>query len=168
MVELHEGTVEAASPGPGRGAEFTIRLPRIAPPVTVQGADSSGGRAKGPQKILVIEDNIDAAETLDTLLQLWGHSVVVAHGGAEGIALARDFAPDVVLCDIGLPGGLDGYAVARELRAHPGGVAPYLVALTGYGQDEDQRLSAAAGFDRHLVKPVDHDVLEKLLARVPR
>jgi two-component system CheB/CheR fusion protein len=168
MVELHDGTVEADSLGPGRGAEFTIRLPLIAPPASAQGIDSSAGRSRGPQKILVIEDNIDAAETLDTLLQLWGHSVVVAHAGAEGIALAKDFEPDVVLCDIGLPGGLDGYAVARELRAHTKDGPPYLVALTGYGQDEDQRLAAAAGFDRHLVKPVDHDVLEKLLSRVPR
>jgi CheY-like chemotaxis protein len=167
MVELHDGTVEADSLGPGRGAEFTIRLPLIAPPASAQGTESSG-RSRGPQKILVIEDNIDAAETLDMLLQLWGHTVVVAHAGAEGIALARDFEPDVVLCDIGLPGGLDGYAVARELRAHTDGGPPYLVALTGYGQDEDQRLAAAAGFDRHLVKPVDHDVLEKLLSRVPR
>ena len=168
MVELHDGTVSAASRGQGRGAEFTIRLPTVKAPASMQGADSAAGRARGPQKILVIEDNIDAAETLETLLQLWGHSVVVAHAGAEGVALAHDFQPDVVLCDIGLPGGLDGYAVARELRARAGGSAPYLVALTGYGQDEDQRLAAAAGFDRHLVKPVDHDVLEKLLLRLPR
>jgi CheY-like chemotaxis protein len=168
MVELHEGTVTAESKGPGRGAEFTIRLPLIAPPISAQGVESATRRPKGPQKILVIEDNIDAAETLDTLLQLWGHKVVVANAGAEGVALAKDFQPDVVLCDIGLPGGLDGYAVARELRAQHDGGAPYLVALTGYGQDEDQRLAAAAGFDRHLVKPVDHDVLEKVLSRLPR
>ncbi|MEP7123182.1 MAG: CheR family methyltransferase [Byssovorax sp.] len=168
MVELHDGTVEAHSSGPGRGAEFTIRLPLVDPPASAQGTESSAARARGPQKILVIEDSVDAAETLDTLLRLWGHTVLVAHAGAEGLALAKDFEPDVVLCDIGLPGGLDGYAVARELRARAGDGAPYLVALTGYGQDEDQRLAAAAGFDRHLVKPVDHDVLEKLLARVPR
>ena len=168
MVELHEGTVSAESKGPGLGAEFTIRLPMIMAPASVQGMDSAPGRSRGPQKVLVIEDNIDAAETLDTLLQLWGHTVAIAHAGAEGVALARDFLPDVVLCDIGLPGGLDGYAVARELRARSDGSTPYLVALTGYGQDEDQRLAAAAGFDRHLVKPVDHDVLEKLLSRLPR
>ena len=168
MVELHDGTVEASSLGPGRGAEFTIRLPRIHPPVSAQGIESAPIRSRGPQKVLVIEDNIDAAETLDTLLQLWGHTVAIAHGGAEGIALAKDFEPDVVLCDIGLPDGLDGYAVARELRARATGGPPYLVALTGYGQDEDQRLAAAAGFDRHLVKPVDHDLLEKLLTRVSR
>jgi two-component system, chemotaxis family, CheB/CheR fusion protein len=168
MVELHEGTVTAESKGPGRGAEFSIRLPLVKPPASAQGTESSLGRARGPLRILVVEDNIDAAETLDTLLQLWGHTVALAHAGAEGIALARDFQPHVVLCDIGLPGGLDGYAVARELRARADGGAPFLVALTGYGQDEDQRLAAAAGFDRHLVKPVDHDVLEKLLSRLPR
>jgi two-component system, chemotaxis family, CheB/CheR fusion protein len=168
MVEVHDGTVTAESKGPGLGAEFTIRLPLVEAPSSVTRASSTAPRAAGPLRILVIEDNVDAAETLDTLLQLWGHEVRVAHAGAEGVALARDFRPDVVLCDIGLPGGLDGYAVARALRAGLDGASPYLVALTGYGQEQDQRLAAAAGFDRHIVKPVDHEVLANVLSRKQR
>ena len=169
MVDLHEGAVTAESKGPGRGSQFTVRLPLARMPVQAspRGAPREAvprpTRGAGPQRVLVIEDNVDAAETLTTLLELWGHEVRVAYAGGDGLALAKDFRPQVVLCDIGLPGGLDGYAVARSLRREQDGAAPYLVALTGYGQDEDQRLAAAAGFDRHIVKPVDHDVLEKVL-----
>jgi CheY-like chemotaxis protein len=117
-------------------------------------------------RILVIEDNLDAAESLRMLLQLYGHQVEVAHTGAAGAEAARHFAPDLILCDIGLPGGKDGYAVARALRAGPGKGKAYLVAVTGYGQEEDQRQAFEAGFDRHLTKPVDPAVILQVLDAV--
>ncbi len=114
-------------------------------------------------RVLVIEDNADAAETLRDLLALFGHQAEVAHTGADGVEVARRRPPDVVLCDIGLP-EMDGYAVARELRADPLTAPIRLVALTGYGQESDRLRAAAAGFDLHLVKPVGPDLLKRLLA----
>ena len=115
------------------------------------------------RRILIIEDHRDAAESLQLLLELSGHEVVVAFDGPTGLATASSFRPEVVLCDVGLPGGMDGYAVARACRADPGLRTCHLVALTGYGQAEDQRLALEAGFDRHLTKPVDLAVLERVL-----
>jgi CheY-like chemotaxis protein len=114
-------------------------------------------------RILVIEDNGDAAEMLCDLLALFGHQTEIAHSGTDGLALARRRRPDVVLCDIGLP-EMDGYAVARELRADPLTAPIHLVALTGYGRDVDRHRAAEAGFDLHLVKPVGPEVLRRLLA----
>jgi CheY-like chemotaxis protein len=114
-------------------------------------------------RVLVIEDNADAAETLRDLLALFGHQAEVAHSGADGVEVARRRPPDVVLCDIGLP-EMDGYAVARELRADPATAPIRLVALTGYGQESDRVRAAAAGFDLHLVKPVGPEHLKRLLA----
>lgn len=165
LIELHDGEVSATSDGPGRGAELLLRLPLVKHSVAGKGP-ARVQRDKVSQRILVIEDNLDAAETLETLLRLWGHEVQSASDGAEGVALAKELNPDVVLCDIGLPGALDGYAVARAIQAARGTASPYLVALTGYGQEDDQRLAAEAGFDRHLVKPVDHDGLERLLSEL--
>ncbi len=113
-------------------------------------------------RVLVIEDNADAAETLGDLLALFGHQAQIAHTGADGVDVARRHPPDVVLCDIGLP-EMDGYAVARELRADPLTAPIRLVALTGYGRESDRDLAAAAGFDLHLVKPVGPEVLRLLL-----
>jgi CheY-like chemotaxis protein len=113
-------------------------------------------------RVLIIEDNRDAAETLCDLLALFGHQTEIAHSGTDGLALARDRRPDVVLCDIGLP-EMDGYAVARELRSDPLTAPIRLVALTGYGRDADRHEAAAAGFDLHLVKPVGPEVLRRLL-----
>jgi CheY-like chemotaxis protein len=113
-------------------------------------------------RVLVIEDNADAAETLGDLLALFGHQAQIAHTGADGVDVARRHPPDVVLCDIGLP-EMDGYAVARELRADPLTAPIRLVALTGYGRESDRDLAAAAGFDLHLVKPVGPEVLKLLL-----
>jgi CheY-like chemotaxis protein len=115
-------------------------------------------------RILVVEDHLDAAESLQMLLELSGHEVETAPDGPSGMDTALRFRPDVVLCDVGLPNGMTGYDVARALRAHPTLRTCLLVALTGYGQDEDQRRALDAGFDRHLTKPVDLVVLEQVLA----
>jgi CheY-like chemotaxis protein len=125
-------------------------------------AGTGGGR-----RCLVIEDNVDAAESLGLLLELAGHQAEVAFNGAQGLEKARRSAPEVVLCDIGLPEGLDGYAVARAFRADPALSGAFLIALTGYGENEDRRRAAAAGFDTHLTKPADLDILRRLLAAVP-
>ncbi len=113
-------------------------------------------------RVLIIEDNHDAAETLGDLLALFGHTVQIAHSGPTGVDLARRSRPDVVLCDIGLP-DMDGYAVARMLRADPIHAPTHLVALTGYGRDTDRQRAEEAGFDLHLVKPVGPDLLKRLL-----
>jgi two-component system CheB/CheR fusion protein len=112
--------------------------------------------------VLLVEDNLDAAEALSELLRMWGHEVEVAHDGVSALRTARTVEPDVVLLDIGLP-GMDGYEVARELRAIPGLAASRLIALTGYGQESDRRRSSLAGVDHHLVKPVDLERLRALL-----
>ena len=163
LVEMHGGTVSATSEGPGRGSEFTVQLPLAA------GAEKEGAlpaeedaRAGSPRRILVVEDNRDSAESLSMLLTLAGHEVRVAHDGATAIAAARDYRPQVILLDIGLP-GMDGFEAARRLRAEPGLDGTLLVAMTGYGQAQDRRRSKAAGFDRHLTKPVEPGVLYGLL-----
>ncbi len=114
-------------------------------------------------RVVIIEDNRDAADTLGQLVSLSGHEVRVAYDGLAGVLAAREWGPDVVLCDIGLP-GLDGYGVAAALRRHPTTAKAHLIAITAYGSDEDRRRSESAGFDKHLVKPVDPDVLLGLLA----
>jgi CheY-like chemotaxis protein len=116
-----------------------------------------------PRRCLLIEDHVDAAESLAMLLELIGHEVEVAFDGASGLAKAHASSPEVVLCDIGLP-GMDGYAVARALRAAPETSTAFLIALTGYGQDDDRRRALEAGFDAHLIKPVDLEALRRLLA----
>jgi CheY-like chemotaxis protein len=112
----------------------------------------------------VIEDNLDAAESLRMLLELWGHEVTVAHSGPAGLEESARLHPDVVLCDLGLPGGMDGHDVARALRASPG--CPVLIALTGYGQEQDRRRALDAGFDQHLTKPVEPEVISGLLGEI--
>jgi two-component system CheB/CheR fusion protein len=122
----------------------------------------------GPvRRVLVIEDNKDAAGSLVEALELSGHRVAVAFDGEAGVAKAREFRPEVVLCDIGLPAGMDGYAVARALRRDPQNASAYLVALTGYAQPEDQRRALEAGFDMHLAKPPDLATLERVLEQMP-
>ena len=118
--------------------------------------------SRGPsRRVVLIEDNVDAAESLQLLLEIWGHQVAMVHDGPAGLEAVRSFEPDVVLCDIGLPGGMDGYEVVRRLRSS--GITARLVALTGYGQEEDQRRALDAGFDLHLTKPVEPAALQKLL-----
>jgi CheY-like chemotaxis protein len=160
LVELHGGTVEAASAGPGRGSTFTVRLPVLAAPADADDA-ARPAVAGPPRRVLVIEDNDDAREMLRNLLRLFGHEVHEACDGAVGLEEARRLRPDAALIDIGLP-GMDGYEVARRIRADLPGAR--LVALTGYGQPEDRERALAAGFDVHLVKPVDPDQLQRLLA----
>jgi two-component system CheB/CheR fusion protein len=163
LVELHGGSVEASSGGSGRGTEIRLRLPVV--PAPAEPADREKEPAPGePRRCLLIEDNVDAAESMALLLQLNGHEVVLAHSGQEGLEKARGFRPHVVLCDIGLPGALDGYAVARALRGDPDLHSARLIALTGYGQEEDQRRAREAGFDLHLTKPADPEILQRLLA----
>jgi signal transduction histidine kinase/DNA-binding response OmpR family regulator len=167
LIQLHGGEVAAASPGLGQGTEITIRLPldeHAEAPSPEQELPNHGG---GAHRILVIEDNPDTAESIRMLLTLNGHEVEVAYKGAGGLEAARTFRPEIVLCDIGLPGGMDGYAVARTLRQDPELASIYLIATTGYGQDEDQRRSREAGFDAHLTKPVDFTEFERLLASLP-
>jgi CheY-like chemotaxis protein len=118
-----------------------------------------------PRRCLVIEDHVDAAESLALLLQLIGHETEVAFDATQGLEAARRFRPEVVLCDIGLPGAMDGYAAARAFRADPELRPVFLIALTGYGQEEDRRKALEAGFDAHLTKPADLDALRRLLAQ---
>ncbi len=129
-------------------------------------AEDPTTEATGELRVLVIEDNVDAAETLHDLLELFGYRVAVAHSGPAGIETARTFRPRVVLCDIGLP-GMDGYAVARQLREEPAVAGARLIALTGYGRPEDRRAVQDAGFDTHLVKPLKPDELSRVLTAPP-
>ncbi len=161
LVELHGGSVQASSEGPGKGAEFTIRLPLRAQP------ESAAERAAQPAiRVLVIEDNRDAAESLKEALELGPHEVEIAGDGPSGLEKAHQFHPQVVLCDIGLP-LMDGYEVARRMRGDPELRRLYLVALSGYAAQEDAERARAVGFDRHMAKPPNMEVLEKLLAQVP-
>jgi PAS domain S-box-containing protein len=166
LVELHGGAVEVRSEGLGKGATFGVRLP-LAPDEAAAGAGPAerAARAGGGLRILVIEDNRDTADSLQELLTLIGHQVEVAYAGPAGLELASRFRPDVVLCDIGLP-GLDGFEVARALRRDPAARDAYLVAQSGYGQEEDRRRARAAGFDLHLRKPVGLAELQRILAGV--
>lgn len=161
LVEQHDGTIVATSEGPSRGATFTVTLPAIEKPADNTVPPSAAAAAKG-YRILIIEDNEDAGETLATLLRMNGHEVAVARNGTDGVALARTMAPEVVLVDIGLP-DIEGYEVARRLKSDPATNQSRLIALTGYGMPEDRRRAIAAGFDDHLVKPVDLEALQALL-----
>jgi len=166
LVEMHGGTVAASSDGPGRGSTFTVSLP-LSVGQTVKGnapyveATRRGGDA---QRILVVDDNVDGAECLSLLLELRGHQTRVAYSGADALVAAREFRPDVIFLDIGLP-GLDGYQVAEKLRADPDLRNTMLVALTGWGSSSDRRRAEAAGFDQHLVKPLDTTKLSEILAK---
>ncbi|WP_165250990.1 hybrid sensor histidine kinase/response regulator [Paludisphaera soli] len=165
LAELHGGTVEVRSEGPGRGSEFTIRLPAadgLGEDAPAPGATAERPRG-GPLRILVVDDNMDSATGLAKLLRLLGHRVETAYTGPESLAAAREHSPEVVLLDIGLP-GMDGYEVAASLRREGPCKDALIVAVSGYGRDEDRRRSREAGFDRHLIKPVDRDALAALLA----
>jgi len=168
LVEMHGGRVEANSPGLGQGSEFVVRLPARVPQ-TAEAAPPTDPAAPRPLarpvRVLVVEDNLDAAESLATLLRVWGHDVQVAHDGLQALEAARESRPEVVLLDIGLP-GLDGYQVAHRLREDVGLDSSLLVAMTGYGQPEDRRRSREAGIHHHFVKPVEPLVLRNLLADV--
>ena len=163
LVELHGGTVEARSDGPGKGAEFTLRLP-IDRAAEVPKPAPSERPSRAVRRVLIIEDNVDVADSLREALGFLKHTVEVAYSGPEGLAKAREFKPEVVLCDIGLP-GMDGYDVARAFRADPALAGTFLVALTGYALPEDQSKAQQAGFDRHLAKPAGVSDLQKILVK---
>jgi PAS domain S-box-containing protein len=167
LVDLHDGSVQAASEGPGRGSEITIQLPIEGAPELSNAGSCAPAPAQRTHRILVIEDNRDAAESMKMLLGLVGHQVETAYTGAAGVETARAFHPQVVLCDIGLPGEMDGYAVARALRQEPSLASAHLIALTGYAQEDDQRCAREAGFNRHMTKPVDFAELQTVLASLP-
>jgi CheY-like chemotaxis protein len=162
LVALHGGTVEARSEGPGRGSEFCVRLPvKDAGPRDTETRAHEQARS-GPLRVLVVDDNRDAASSLSAVVELMGHEVRVGYDGQRAVEIAEEFRPDVVLLDLGMP-GIDGYETCRRIRRHAWGNEVRLVAVTGWGQDEDRRKSAAAGFDEHLVKPVKPEALEALL-----
>jgi PAS domain S-box-containing protein len=165
LVEMHGGTIEARSEGPGKGSEIVVRLP-VAPsevPAPVaHDAEPSPPTRTGQHRILVVDDNVDFAQSLGQILETLGHDVRTVYDGEAGLEMAREFRPRVVLCDIGLP-KVNGYDAARRIRAEPWGERAVLVALTGWGHENDLKKSEAAGFDHHLVKPVDPDALVRLL-----
>lgn len=161
LTDLHEGTVKAESGGLGLGAKFTFALPLCAAPrTTVTPSAVEHGR---PLRVLIIEDNEDAAEMLQQLLQLSGHDAAVAHSGKDGTALARSFEPHVILCDLGLP-GMSGYDVAQEIRREDNTKKIYMIAVSGYGRPEDKAQAILSGFDAHMTKPVDLKALERVFA----
>jgi CheY-like chemotaxis protein len=166
LVQMHGGSVQAHSEGPGKGSEFVVRLPMVSlpKPQEVQG----NGEAAAPQfrrRILVVDDNRDSADSLARMLKLLGHEIATAHNGLEAVEMVGAFQPDVALLDLGIP-KLNGYEAARHIRQQPCGKDRLLVGLTGWGQEEDKRRTFEAGFDHHLTKPVDPAALEKLLAKV--
>ena len=162
LTEMHGGSVSAASGGHGRGATFTVKLPAVAPPAPAR-PEPEGDARVVPRRVLIVEDNDDARAMLHEVLAFSGHDVREARDGATGLALAAQARPDIALIDIGLP-DLDGYEVARRLRAAPGGRGIGLIAITGYGQAEDQRRAYDAGFDAHLTKPVAPERLRQVIA----
>jgi PAS domain S-box-containing protein len=172
LVELHEGSVSASSAGPGQGSEFTVTLPAMAKPADRSPAASGGapagkraGAKRAGRRVLVVEDSADARLGVQLLLEQAGHVVETAGDGPEGLAKLGQFHPDVALIDVGLP-GMDGYELARLARSQPETRDIRLVAITGYGQEEDRQRALAAGFDLHVAKPVNPAVLQDLLTRL--
>ncbi len=163
LIELHGGRIDGTSAGPGSGTTFTVRLP-LAPAAHEQKPSASVPRAAARCRVLVAEDIPDAAEMMRLMVECMGHNVRVAADGVQALALAREFNPQIALLDIGMP-RMDGYEAAREIRRALGH-SVLLVALTGWGQEEDQRRAYSAGFDRHVTKPADPEVLESLIASV--
>ena len=165
IVEMHGGTVTAESQGLGLGSEFVVRIPAIDGPRIKPADRAATNGAQARRKILVVDDNADAAESLAALLSISGHETRMAHDGPEALQQAERFHPDIVFLDIGMP-TLDGHETAKQIRKQPWGRDIVLVALTGWGQHEDRRRSKDAGFDHHLVKPADPMVVEKLLESI--
>jgi PAS domain S-box-containing protein len=162
LVELHGGTIEARSLGVGYGSEFVLELPVVVTATTITAARDDTTRACTPRRVLVADDNRDAAESLKLLLELSGHDVHTVFDGEAAVRCAETFVPDVALVDIAMPRA-NGYEVARRIREHPWGKGIYLVALTGWGQEDDKRRAREAGFDAHLVKPVPPEALDRML-----
>jgi PAS domain S-box-containing protein len=169
LVALHGGSVRAASDGLGQGSEFCIWLPRLAgnDRTLDDGASAAGVQAPGALRVMVVDDNVDAAQMLAALLEVQGHAVCIEYDGKGALAHARRECPDVLLLDIGLP-DMDGYELARRLRSQPESAGATLVALTGYGQSQDRKEAEQAGFDHYLVKPADLDQVNAVLAEAAR
>jgi CheY-like chemotaxis protein/two-component sensor histidine kinase len=168
LVQLHGGRIDAHSDGPGRGSEFIIHLPLAEGrtlPMTTTTDPIAPSVAAAPRRILVVDDNDDGAQTLAALLQVLGYDATVAHDGREAIELAERFSPHLVLLDLGLP-LMDGHAVCRHIRAQPWSEGMAIVALTGWGQEQDRQRTRSAGFDDHLVKPAELEALTALFDRL--
>ncbi|MGZ9005974.1 MAG: hybrid sensor histidine kinase/response regulator, partial [Burkholderiales bacterium] len=170
LVEMHGGVVEARSAGAERGSEFVVRLPLLPPEDLTLTVAPARAPAAAPAtvngsalRILVVDDNQDSASSMTLLLELQGHAVQVANAGQAALNIASEQKPDVILLDIGMP-GMNGYEVARRLRSQPDFADTLLVAITGYGHATDVQQTKSAGFDHHLVKPIDYDKLQSLLA----
>jgi PAS domain S-box-containing protein len=163
LVEMHGGSVGVESDGPGTGSEFTVWLPVVLSVAEPTGGDEEPALPSSRRKVLVVDDNVDAAMSLAMMLNLMGNEAKTAHDGLEALDVAAAFRPDLMLLDIGMP-RLNGHETARRIRQQPWGKGVALVALTGWGQEEDRRKSGEAGFDSHMVKPIEPAALEKLLA----
>jgi len=163
LTELHGGKVVASSEGRGKGTTFTVTIPAVLPTATQAAPFDAALPTGAARKVLIVEDNDDTRAMLHEALAFSGHDVREARDGASGLALAAEKTPDIALIDIGLP-DLDGYEVARRLRAAPGGRSIGLVAITGYGQPEDQKRAFEAGFDAHITKPVAPERLRQVMA----
>jgi PAS domain S-box-containing protein len=166
LVRLHGGTVSAASPGPGQGSEFVVRLPLARLALAEASAAAGDTRAHRGRRVLVVDDNEDSAASMCLLLELWGHEARTAGNAAQALERALEMRPELVLLDIGLP-GTDGFELARQIRARPELAHARLVAMTGYGHQDDRERSREAGFDAHLVKPVATAQLQDVLAALP-
>ena len=169
LVELHGGTIEARSSGPGMGSEFIVRLPIVDLPSVPQGqeAENTGDKSQAGQRrrILVVDDNADTANSLAMVLRRMGHDILTAHDGLEAVHAAATFRPEVILLDIGLP-KMNGYDVAKQIRQQPWDKKVAIIAVSGWGQEEDKRRALEAGFDHHLTKPVEPAALIRLLALI--
>ena len=166
LVEMHEGQIDIRSPGVGAGTEVEVRLPiSDAQTATAVAADASRVVATRPLRVLIVEDNVDAAEMLQLAVSQLGHIAKLAHDGASAVTAAADFAPDVIFLDIGLP-VMNGYAVAQQVRALPQGRRVHIAAVTGWGQEEDRRQAREAGCDSHFTKPLSPAMLDELLAKI--
>ena len=165
LVELHGGTIEAHSDGPARGAEFVVRVPTGTPASDARSTGAEAATRLSGQKVLVVDDNVDAADALALSLELAGADVRITHSGPEALEVLSDYDADLALVDIGMP-DINGYELARLIRQRFPQRAPVLAALTGWGQDEDRQAAFSAGFDHHLVKPANFDALRALLASV--
>jgi len=166
LAEMHGGSVEAKSSGEGQGSEFVVRLPILCKPTLAPQSESD--TAPEPtleHRILIVDDNVDSADSLAMLLEITGNKTYMAHDGVEAIEAIEKYRPEVVLLDIGLP-KIDGHEVCRHVREQPWGKHIVVIALTGWGQEDDRRKSEEAGFNGHLVKPVDYDKLLELLSEL--
>jgi CheY-like chemotaxis protein len=159
---MHGGSVEAKSDGEGQGSEFVVRLPVLSKPSAVTDAPAIEPEPSPERRVLIVDDNQDSADSLAMLLEITGNKTYMAHDGVEAIEAIEKYRPEVVLLDIGLP-KLDGREVCRHVREQPWGKDIVMIALTGWGQEDDRRKSEEAGFNGHLVKPVDYDRLLELL-----